>query len=227
MKQVKTKDDSITFHNPEFDETYHSTSGAREEAVKKFVEPCEVARVAQTGKIKILDICFGLGYNTAAALDAIKENNPGCVVEIIALENDPEVIKTMLEVDSSVFGSYEILQTIILSKKPIMDNEVISVREGKFCFELLMGDARDWIKGLGGKDFDCVFLDPFSPKKCPELWTEEFFHCIFASMKQGGILATYSCARSVRDNLKKAGFEVRDGPSVGRKAPSTIAVKPR
>ena len=44
-------------------------------------------------------------------------------------------------------------------------------------------------------------------------------------MIKESILATYSCARIVRDNLKEAGFEVFDGPSVGRRAPSTIAKK--
>ena len=39
MKQVTTNDGSITFLNEDVDETYHSHSGAKEEAVKKYVEP--------------------------------------------------------------------------------------------------------------------------------------------------------------------------------------------
>ncbi|PIN80139.1 hypothetical protein COV16_01405 [Candidatus Woesearchaeota archaeon CG10_big_fil_rev_8_21_14_0_10_34_8] len=42
-------------------------------------------------------------------------------------------------------------------------------------------------------------------------------------MKEGGVLATYSCARKVRDALKNAGFSVKDEPCVGRRSPSTIA----
>ena len=44
-------------------------------------------------------------------------------------------------------------------------------------------------------------------------------------VKKGGVLATYSCAKIVRENLIAAGFEVKDGPCVGRRAPSTIAIK--
>ena len=44
-------------------------------------------------------------------------------------------------------------------------------------------------------------------------------------MNKKGILTTYSCARQVRENLKKAGFIVKDGPCVGRRAPATIALK--
>jgi tRNA U34 5-methylaminomethyl-2-thiouridine-forming methyltransferase MnmC len=73
--------------------------------------------------------------------------------------------------------------------------------------------------------FDFVFFDPFSPKKCPELWTEEVFGDVFRIMKFDGMLATYSCARKVRDAMKSVGFEVKDGPKVKRWAPSTLAFK--
>ena len=43
-------------------------------------------------------------------------------------------------------------------------------------------------------------------------------------MKQGAILATYSYAKTIRNNLAKAGFTVKDGPIIGRRSPSTIAV---
>ena len=57
------------------------------------------------------------------------------------------------------------------------------------------------------------------------MWEEGFFKDICSKMKMGGVLATYSCATHVRINLVKAGFDVTDGPSVGRRAPSTIATK--
>ena len=90
--------------------------------------------------------------------------------------------------------------------------------------KLLLGDARETIKQVTEK-IDFVFLDPFSPKKCPELWTDEFFKDIYTIMRPGSKLATYSCARIVRDNLTKAGFSVSDGPIVGRRAPGTIGIK--
>ena len=70
MKEVITKDSSITFYNEEYGETYHSVTGAVEEAYKKFAEPALEA-VKGKNDIKILDVCFGLGYNSAAAIDEI------------------------------------------------------------------------------------------------------------------------------------------------------------
>ena len=46
-------------------------------------------------------------------------------------------------------------------------------------------------------------------------------------MKSGARLATYSCAGKVRRALTEVGFEVIDGPIVGRRSPSTIAIKKR
>jgi len=58
MKLVKTKDDSYTFYSDEYNEGYHSISGALDEALRKFIEPCKIKN-----GMKILDVGFGLGYN--------------------------------------------------------------------------------------------------------------------------------------------------------------------
>ena len=55
-------------------------------------------------------------------------------------------------------------------------------------------------------------------------FVSKFFKNIKKLMKKGAYLTTYSCASEVRKNLIEAEFEVKDGPSVGRKAPSTIAI---
>ena len=65
----------------------------------------------------------------------------------------------------------------------------------------------------------------FRRKRIGEMWTEELFKEVYRVMKKNGKLSTYSCARVVRDNMKKAGFIVKDGPIVGRRSPSTIAIK--
>ena len=44
-------------------------------------------------------------------------------------------------------------------------------------------------------------------------------------MNNNGKLTTYSYARPVREALKQAGFEVISGPKIGRRSPSTIAIK--
>ncbi|MFO8016867.1 MAG: MnmC family methyltransferase [Candidatus Woesearchaeota archaeon] len=215
MKKIITKGGSITYYCSKYGEYYHSLTGAMEEAVKKYAEPCRIAELAsEKGDITILDVCFGLGYNSAAAIDTALSANPHCRVRILALENDQKILDETKNLRPG-FRNYDIIKNIA---------EMRDAKEGGVEIEMLFGDAREKMKEVSEKA-DAVFLDPFSPKKCPELWTEEFFRDISRVMRKGAILATYSCARSVRENLSKAGLEVRDGPVVGRWAPGTIAVK--
>ena len=202
MKLVKTKDNSYTFYNEEYEEWYHSVSGALEEANEKYVKPLAV-HDNQT----ILDVCFGLGYNSYAAMKVATK------LKIIGLENDPEVLKAIQ--DFKIDDEYEIIKKVAREHK---------YKDDKYDMTLLIGDATKTIKNVEER-VDLVFFDPFSPKKCPELWTKEFFKDVHATMKKGAKLATYSCARLVRDNMKAFGFEVIDGPKIHRRGPSTIAIK--
>ncbi len=204
MKLVKTKDNSYTFYSKIYDETYHSVSGALDEALRKFIEPCKIK-----DRMKILDIGFGLGYNVGMALFKAKN------LEIISLEKNKQLLDEIQDVMVPDWfkESYD-------KVKKCAKN--LEYKDKNYEIKILIGDARETIKELNEK-FDAVFLDPFSPKKNPELWTKDFFKEIKKRMKKEALLATYSCARLVRKNLKDAGFIVEDGPCVGRRAPSTIA----
>lgn len=220
MKRITTNDNSLTFYNKKYSETYHSTSGAEEEAVKKFVEPSNIKELVnnkdQDNKtINILDICFGLGYNSAAAIDEIREHSKDCIINIIALENDRQILDNIKTINSN-FKSYKIIKELI--------NDSLTINKDNTNIKIILKDAKKSVKNIKQK-FNIIFLDPFSPKKCPELWTEEFLKDIYALCEKGAILTTYSCARIVRDNLTAAGFKVKDGPCIGRKSPSTIAIK--
>lgn len=209
LTKVVTNDGSLTFYNGAYGETYHSISGAEEEALKKYAEVC---KEQLQRNVRILDMCFGLGYNTAAALDVAQGS-----VEIVGLENDEVILQKILEM-STRFKSYPLVQRCVQKKSR-------THAEDKATLKIVRGDARVTVKQQKKGYFDVVFFDPFSPKKCPELWTEEFFKDVAAVMRKGGILATYSCAAVVRENMRKVGFAVKDGPCVGRNAPGTIAVK--
>ncbi|MBW2990184.1 hypothetical protein KY348_00595 [Candidatus Woesearchaeota archaeon] len=212
MKQVVTEDGSITFHSDEYDETYHSVSGAVEEAFKKFAEPA-LEFVKGKDEVIILDVGFGMGYNSAAAMDRILEENLSCEIEIIGLEKDKKILDKIKDLNPLI-KTYHVI-------KDLVENQYYYNREG-IRIKLLVGDAVKEIKKIKEK-FDIILHDPFSPEKNPELWTESFFKELRRLIKKNGILTTYSCAGVVRRNLQSAGFKVFDGPRIGRRAPSTIA----
>ena len=215
MKQKITKDNSVTFYSDQYKEFYHSTTGAKEEVLKKFVEPCK--DLFNKDNINVLDICFGLGYNSAGLIDSVLKLNPDCKINIIGLENDINILNKIKDVNID-FKSYRII------KQCIIDEIDKVVKINNVSLKIVLGNALKTIKMIN-ENFDIVFLDPFSPKQCPELWTLDLFKEIYSKMNVEGILTTYSCARTVRDNLTNAGFVVKDGPKVERRGPSTIAIK--
>ncbi|MFH1053472.1 MAG: MnmC family methyltransferase [Candidatus Woesearchaeota archaeon] len=206
MDKVITDDSSITFYNKEVEDHYHTKSGAKEEAVEKHVKALDV----KPNKI-IFDICFGLGYNSAAALDIGGQT-------IYCFENDKEILRKILEIDAD-FESYNMIKEFV---NGFLKGDNVYEKQG-VRLVMIFGDAR--IKILNVKEkADYVFFDAFSPAKVPEMWTEEFFKNIRINMKNGGKLSTYSCAGWVRNNMRNAGFKVLDGPIIGRRGPSTVCV---
>lgn len=219
FKPQPTADGSFTFFSPEFGETFHSHFGAREEAERKFVEPTQLFRKAQQPKLKILDICYGLGYNTAAALATIRQRNPDCVVELVGLELDPHVPQCAIAenlLNSWPQAIVEILTELATDRQ---------LNQPNISAQLLIGDARQTIQQILTEGFaaDAIFLDPFSPPSCPQLWTVEFFRLVAQCLKSTGYLATYSCSAAVRTALIEVGLTIGSTPPVGRRSPGTIA----
>ncbi|MBN2368642.1 hypothetical protein JXC34_06485 [Candidatus Woesearchaeota archaeon] len=219
MEKLITEDGSETLRNPDYDEFYHSKSGAVEEAFEKYVRPCRIREMAKKGHLRVLDIGFGLGYNAIAAIDEAMNSNKSCEIEIFSLEKDKTVLEELRSLKPKL-QHYGILNG--LEYDPA--NNAYSYEDKNIFLKIKIGNAVDTIKTLSQR-FDAVFLDPFSPSKNPELWAVEFLSDVADRMNPGAILATYSYAKKIRQNLEKAGLEVGDGPVVGRRSPSTVAVR--
>lgn len=215
-----TGDGSYTFFSEEFQEAFHSSFGAKQEAEVRYLEPCGIKQLArQQSKIRILDICYGLGYNSAAALEAIWAINPQCTIELIALELTADVPQQAVKHDLLAPWKYSISQLLAeLSHKSVISSEFL---QGK----LLLGDARHTIRSpiKEGWLADAIFLDPFSPPKCPQLWTIEFIELVARCLAPTGRLATYSCSAAVRTALTSAGLNIGSVTGAGRKSPGTVA----
>lgn len=240
MKKILTADNTETFLNEEVGESYHSQTGAVEEALKKFVIPCKIKELAgkvkeeterqgkegtkDKTKIRILDVCFGMGYNSAMAVDVALQENPECEIEVIGLEKDISIIEKIQKVNPPIkfFRHYKKINP---SKSKEISQISLEFREGGVIVKVIVGDARETIKELPEDYFDAVFFDPFSPKTMPEMWQVTLFEQIYRVMKSSAVLATYSCARLARENMGKAGLFWDDGPMVGRRGPGTVAVK--
>ncbi len=204
-----TDDGSFTFFSEEFGETFHSQLGAKQEAFLKFAAATNLAEQAKRDQIRLLDVCYGLGYNTAAALETIWAMNPYCRVEVYGLELDESVPKAAVEpplIDSWSATVQGVLRSLASDHQCEMPY---------LSATLLIGDARQTIQQLQGFRADAIFFDPFSPRRCPQLWTVEFFQAVAGCLAASGKLATYSRSASVRAALRAAGLQIGTIPLNG------------
>jgi len=215
-----TADGSYTFYSEEFQEAFHSSFGAKQEAEVRYIEPCGIKELASSkSTIRLLDVCYGLGYNSAAALEAIWSVHPECQVELIALEISPSVPHQAIAQNLLEQWKSPVPQLLAqFSNKSLVKSKFLKA-------ELLLGDARQTIKAVikRGWQADAIFLDPFSPPKCPQLWTVEFLSLVASCLAPTGKLATYSCSAAVRTALLKANLKISSIIGEGRKSPGTLA----
>ena len=214
-----TEDGSVTFWSDTFQETFHSSHGAKHEAEAKFVTPAKIAEKAKTQtQLNILDVCYGLGYNSAAAIACVSElPDRRANLHIIALENNLEVPQKAIAaglVDIWQPAIAQILKTAAEAQTVVTEN---------LSLQLLIGDARQTISQVPTKWADAIFLDPFSPPHCPQLWTVEFIQLLANCLKPDGYLVTYSSSAAVRAAMLLAGLQIGAIAPIGRKSPSTIA----
>ncbi len=201
MKYEKriSADGSETLYSKEYEECYHSIKdGAFQEALYKHVLPA-FSLVPPKPHLRILDICFGLGMNTLTTLHYLQYQSATKSVTIFSPELDSELLLLLKDLRYPVQ-----LQKYLPIIEQLVNNRVY--KSDNISIELFVGDAREYIKTLGG--IDIVYQDAFSPKKNPMLWTVEYFNDIASLMNEDGVLTTYSIATPVRLALYEAGFRI-------------------
>ena len=158
------EDGTNTLFSKEFNEPYHSTKdGALHESLEKHVKPA-LALTKEKTELTILDICFGLGYNTFATLHYIKTQGLKTKVHILSPEFDEGLIRSLDTFDfPPEFNSIKHIIKAISSDLHYEDEQ--------FKIEILLGDARKSIPNIQEK-IDIIYQDDFSPAHNPLLWTK-------------------------------------------------------
>ena len=196
MKEVITNDGSLTLKSDKYNECYHSSEGAITETLYKHIYPA--FEVVNQDEIKILDICFGLGYNTFLAILNKPENTK---LKIYSPEFDEELVKSLKTFNyPDEFNKIKHIIDEVATNYKYKDDEVE--------VEVFIGDAREYIKKLDS--IDIVFQDAFSPKVNTELWTIEYFKEIDKLNPQ--IITTYSVATPIRYALYSLGYNLYTHP---------------
>jgi tRNA U34 5-methylaminomethyl-2-thiouridine-forming methyltransferase MnmC len=195
-----SNDGTYTAYSKEYDEHYHSTKdGALSESLFKHVIP--TLKIQHNKKeVNILDICFGLGFNTLSCIYYCKKNKLDVKLNIYSPELDSDLINSLN--DFTYPEEFLKLKHII---KSLVQNS--TYKDDNIYIELFVGDARGYIKKFNNF-FDIVYQDAFSPTTNPTLWTKQYFYDIKKAMKKDGVLSTYSTAIRTRLALYENDFNI-------------------
>ncbi len=205
---VTTSDGSKTLYSVKYQQNFHDTStGAIQESLTKHVIPAFIFH-RKRKKLRILDICFGLGYNTLSTLYYSIKEKLDIELEIFSPELDSELIASLSNFDYP--KEFNELQPIIhqLSTQHIYENNHLKI-------SLYLGDAREYIKTL--TDIDIVYQDAFSSEVNSELWTVEYFQDIYKACNSDAIITTYAVSTPIRLSMYKAGFEIYEIKPIKKK----------
>lgn len=252
---IQTKDGTLTLADSHTGEWYHNSAGAYRESFENYAKPAvqllETIKGNRLKSIKILDVCFGLGYNTFSFLNYLIERNILVdTVSVTAIENDASLMEAISKVicqdcykgllERQFVDKESNLAFSNLFQSEFLDSQSNSqslwgefrprknASIGKLEFEIVFDDLRSVVPSIckdGKNTFDLIFHDPFSPAKFPQFWTKDLFGLYRQLLVDSdGMLFTYSVATAVRSALIQSGFSIYRTASVGAKSGGTLAV---
>jgi len=215
---TKTDDDSNTLFSDRYQQTYHSTFGARTESSHVFLHGSGVYdRLCTKQPTRVLEIGFGLGLNCLLCADSAQANNTS--LSYTGIEHAPISAAALNELNYGQWlGSPSLTNDLAQILMDLQPYSQVTARGslGQYCeLSLYVDDATSplLLKNLRQcTRYDAIFLDAFSPDVNPECWTSTFFEQLRLLLAPNGRLATYCVKGSVRRNLKKAGFNVSKYP---------------
>ncbi|MDX2084953.1 MAG: MnmC family methyltransferase [Candidatus Melainabacteria bacterium] len=236
----QTEDLSWSCLDPVSKECQHNQAGAYTEARLHYVAPSgwEEA-LKRSGHLRVLDVCFGLGYNTWTLIQSVlqwvsspfatvDQSNGPLRVSIIGLEQD-----IRLQDAWPIILDQPTLADLNGLKRSFEHNKYYRTLEGPLTLTLdlpaitvfltiFFGDFRAMLPLLAAP-VDVIFHDAFSPARQPGLWSAEIFQQYRRLLRPGGRLLSYSTAHAVWGGLQEAGFHLYQSVPVGGKRGGTVA----
>ena len=213
---LDTSDGSRTLHSNDFRESFHSIHGALTEARHVFMNGTGIHDLlAHAPVVRVLEVGFGTGLNFLLTASIARANTAELQYTGLDLAVPPNELLSPLNYER-IEGLQEMTTAWLRWRSslpyPVPDGTYAHELAPRCRLQLIIGDATKQI--LPARNYDVVFLDGFSPKVNPRLWTPAFFKTLSRATKPLGALATYSSAGHVRRALEEAHFDVsrRPGP---------------
>jgi tRNA U34 5-methylaminomethyl-2-thiouridine-forming methyltransferase MnmC len=207
-KIITTEDGSTTIHLVEWDEQYHSTHGAIQEARHVYIKTGlqHLQNTYNPDQIHILEIGFGTGLNAFMTSLEAKNNNFICNYHgVEAYPISPEEIAQLNYVSELNSES----EAVIFDKMHVCEWEKETILSENFKLtkrQQLFDQITDQAK------FNLIYFDAFGARVQPELWTVSIFQKMYNALQNKGVLVTYAAKGSVRRAMQEVGFTVERLP---------------
>ncbi|MCK6607009.1 MAG: tRNA (5-methylaminomethyl-2-thiouridine)(34)-methyltransferase MnmD [Flavobacterium sp.] len=214
---IITDDGSTTIRIPDWDENYHSTHGAIQEAKHVFIK--NGLDLFQTqDSISILEIGFGTGLNAfitfLETLNKEKVNYVGVEAYPISAEEITQM-NYVSQLDAEKYRE-------IFDKIHACDWE----NQQMITQNFLLTKRKQFFQDIEDKNqFDLIYFDAFGFPLQPELWSEVIFKKMYDALLPKGTLVTYACRSSIKNAMLSVGFSIEKLPGAPGKREMLRATK--
>ena len=210
--------------SPEFGDLYHPRQGALAQARQVFLAGNALpARWRGREQFVVLETGFGLGNNFLATWQAWRDDpERSARLHFISIEARP-LSRHDLDSEPRDEALAPLASLLVGAWPPLTCNlHRLSFESGRVELLLAFGDVGDWLPQLVAS-VDAFFLDGFAPARNPQMWEPRLFKAMARIAAPDATAATWSVARTVREGLAAAGFEVESVPGSGGKREITVA----
>ena len=214
---VITGDGSTTIRIPDWNENYHSSHGAIQEAKHVFVtHGLDVFQ--NQDEISILEIGFGTGLNTFITFLETLTKDKVNYVGVEAYPISAAEVAQMNYVSELKAAPY----ATNFEKMHASDWE----HEIAITTQFNLTKRKQFFQDINDKNqYHLIYFDAFGYPLQPELWSEAIFVKMYEALLPGGVLVTYACRSVIKNAMLAAGFSIEKLPGAPGKREMLRATK--
>jgi len=206
-REIKVTDDgSKTLFIPDWNENYHSSHGAVQEAKHVFLK-YGLGAIKDEVEINVFEVGFGTGLNAILTYQYAIENQ--LKINYNSIEAYPITKEEMELLDYVSLFENKDTKEVYHKMHDVSWNESVMITED-FHLKKIHNKLEYHI--LPQNHYDIIFFDAFGPRVQEGMWSKDHFENLYNSLKKGGLFVTYCAKGQVKRDLKSVGFEVETLP---------------
>ena len=203
--------------SPRFGDVYHSESGALAQARHVFLGGCGLPEAWRgAAQWRVLETGFGLGLNFLATWQVWRADahRPG-LLHFVAIEAWPVGRDDLLRAARAHPELVPLAAQLAAQWQGLLPGfHRLVFEDGRVLLTLCVGEVRPMLRAHRPFQADSLYLDGFSPRLNPEMWSPETLQAVARFARPGTRLATWTIARAVRDALVPLGFTLTRAPGL-------------